>query len=136
MTAPDDYAAQLPAFPMFLGCEMVENTSERVVLKAEVTGTLLNRNGVLHGGAALGMADSAGGQLAAANLPPGWATTTIESKTNFLRPVRLGEVVTITSIPLHVGKTTMLLQTTVTRSDGKVAAIVSQTQMIFLWSQK
>lgn len=136
MTAPDDYAARLPAFPLGLGCTLVENTPGRVVLTATVTEALLNRNGVLHGGAILGMADAAGGQVASANLAPGLATTTIESKCNFLRPVRLGDVATVTAVPLHVGRTTMLIQTTVTRSDGKVAAVASQTQMIFHWSQE
>lgn len=134
MTAPGDYAARLPAFPTGLGCEMVENGPERVVLTARVTEVLLNRNGVLHGGALLGIGDSAGGQVASANLAPGMATTTIESKANFLRPVRLGDVVTVTSVPQHVGRTTMVIQTTITRSDGKVAALMSQTQMIFRWS--
>lgn len=134
MTDKDGYAARLPAFPALLGCEMVENSAARVVLRATVTDALLNRNGVLHGGALMGMADSGGGQVASANLPPGRATTTIESKVNFLRPIRLGDTATITSVPLHVGRTTMLIQTTITRPDGKVAAIVSQTQMIFDWS--
>lgn len=136
MTEPDGYAARLPAFPELLGCEMVENSADRVVLHATVTEALLNRNGVLHGGALMGMADSAGGQVASANLPPGRATTTIESKVNFLRPVRLGDVATMTSVALHVGRTTMLIQTTVTRPDGKVAAIVLQTQMVFDWAPK
>jgi 1,4-dihydroxy-2-naphthoyl-CoA hydrolase len=136
MTTPETIAAQLPAFPEYLGCTIVETSTDRVVLRAAVTETLLNRNGVLHGGAVLGMADSAGGQLAAANLQPGRATTTIESKANFLRPLRLGDVVTVTAVPLHLGKTTMLIQTTITRPDGKVAAIVTQTQMTLDWVAK
>jgi len=134
MATPSDYAAGLPAFSKLIGCEMVENTPERVVLKAKVVGDLLNRNGVLHGGAMLGMADSAGGQLASANLPAGRATATIESKANFLRPIRLGDEVTITSVPLHLGRTTMMIQTTLARSDGKIAAIVSQTQIVLDWA--
>jgi 1,4-dihydroxy-2-naphthoyl-CoA hydrolase len=133
MTTADQRASRLPPFPELLGCSIVEISPERVVFQARVTEALLNRNGVLHGGAILGMADSAGGQLATANLPAGKATTTIESKTNFLRPVRLGDLVTITAVPLHLGRTTMLIETTITRPDGKVAAIVTQTQMTLDW---
>jgi 1,4-dihydroxy-2-naphthoyl-CoA hydrolase len=133
MTTADHRASRLPPFPELLGCSIVETSPERVIFRAKVTEALLNRNGVLHGGAILGMADSAGGQLASANLQPGKATTTIESKTNFLRPIRLGDEVTITSVPLHLGRATMLIETTITRPDGTVAAIVTQTQMTLDW---
>ena len=63
----------------------------------------------------------------------GKTTTTLESKTNFLRPIRLGDVARAVSLPLHIGRTTQIWQTTITRGDGKAAAIVTQTQVVIDW---
>ena len=95
-----------------------------------VTPELINRNGVLHGGAIMALADNLGGTGAFINLAEGQGTTTIESKTNFLRAVPAGDVLRALSIPLHRGRTTQVWQTTLYRGDGKVAAIVTQTQMV------
>lgn len=67
------------------------------------------------------------------NLPAGKVTTTIESKTNFLRTIPMGQIATGTSLCLHLGRTTSLWQTTISRSDGQVAAIVMQTQLVIDW---
>ena len=98
------------------------------------TENLANRNGVLRGGAIMGFADNLGGTAATINLGPGKATTTIESKTNFIRPIHIGDTVHGRAIALHKGRTTMIWQTTITRNDGKVAAIVTQTQMVMDWN--
>ena len=84
-------------------------------------------------GAIMGLADHVGGTAATINLGPGQATTTLESKTNFLRPIRIGDTAHARCVALHRGRTTMIWQTTITRDDGKVAAIVTQTQMILEW---
>jgi uncharacterized protein (TIGR00369 family) len=76
------------------------------------------------------MADNLGGLATSLNLSSGLTTTTLESKTNFLRPVPLGETAHAVCVPLHRGRTTMVWQTTIMRADGKVAAIVTQTQMV------
>lgn len=128
-TAPHE---QSP-FSESLGIRQVSASPDEVLVRMPATPALANRNGVLHGGAILGMADHAGGTAAIMNLRPGEATTTIESKTNFLRPIRIGDTAHGRCIALHKGRTTMVLQTTVTRDDGKVAAIVTQTQMIMEW---
>ena len=91
---------------------------------------LANRNGVLHGGAMMAFADNLGGTATFLNLPPGAGTTTIESKTNFFAACPLGETVLAETTPLHRGRSTMVWQTRITRSDGKLAAIVTQTQMV------
>ncbi|WP_223825759.1 PaaI family thioesterase, partial [Enterobacter roggenkampii] len=83
-----------------------------------VTQDHANRNGVMHGGAIMALADNLGGTATIINLPEGKTTTTIESKTNFLRPIRIGDTATATAIPLHKGRTTMVWQTTITRGDG------------------
>jgi uncharacterized protein (TIGR00369 family) len=82
----------------------------------------------MHGGALMALADNSGGVCAFLNLPEGArGTATIESKTNFLRAVREGAV-TATTRPLHSGRTMMVLETELTRDDGKLVAKVTQTQ--------
>jgi uncharacterized protein (TIGR00369 family) len=85
--------------------------------------------GALHGGALMTLADSAGAVCAFLNLPEGATTSTIESKTNFFRGVRDGEVVA-TARPLHVGRTTIVVQTDLRDLDDKRVALVTQTQAV------
>ncbi|MGB3475736.1 MAG: PaaI family thioesterase [Mycobacterium sp.] len=85
--------------------------------------------GILHGGALMAFADTAGAVCAVVNLPQGASTSTIESKTNFFRAVRDGAV-TATSIPLHVGRTTIVVQTDLSDDNGKMVARVTQTQAV------
>ncbi|MFL0181308.1 MULTISPECIES: PaaI family thioesterase [unclassified Mycobacterium] len=85
--------------------------------------------GMLHGGALMAFADTAGAVCAVVNLPQGASTSTIESKTNFFRAVRDGAV-TATSIPLHVGRTTIVVQTDLSDDNGKLVARVTQTQAV------
>ena len=85
--------------------------------------------GVVHGGALMTMADSLGAVCAFLNLPAGALTTTIESKTNFFRPVSQGSVHGTTT-PLHVGRTTIVVQTDLRDDAGKRVALVTQTQAV------
>ncbi len=126
-------ALDQPAFARLLGFRLVSITQDEVVAEVAVVNELANRNGVMHGGAIMAMADNLGGTATMINLPPGKTTTTLESKTNFLRPIRIGDMATGRSVPLHRGRTTMVWQTTITRGDGKVAAIITQTQMVIDW---
>ena len=126
-------ALDQPAFARLLGFRLVSITQDEVVAEVAVVNELANRNGVMHGGAIMAMADNLGGTATMINLPPGKTTTTLESKTNFLRPIRIGDTATGRSVPLHRGRTTMVWQTTITRGDGKVAAIITQTQMVIDW---
>lgn len=84
---------------------------------------------MLHGGALMAFADTVGAVCAVANLPPRASTSTIESKTNFFRAVREGTV-TATSVPLHVGRTTIVVQTDLTDDREKLVARVTQTQAV------
>lgn len=126
-------AENQPDFARHLGASLVSASPDLVEFKLPVTGALANRNGVLHGGAIMGLADNAGGTATFLNLPEGVSTTTIESKTNFLRPIRIGDVAHACCKPLHRGRSMQVWQTTARRGDGKVAAIVTQTQMILDW---
>lgn len=78
-------------FAEHLGARMTLATPDRVEFEMKVTSFLANTNGVLHGGAIMGLADNVGGVATILNLPENRNTTTIESKTNFMRPVRMGK---------------------------------------------
>ena len=84
---------------------------------------------VLHGGALMALADSLGAVCAYLNLPDDTVTSTIESKTNFFRGLRSGRA-TATSTPVHVGRTTIVVQTDIRDDRGKRLALVTQTQAV------
>ena len=85
----------------------------------------------LHGGYLMTVADTLGAMCAAENLPAGAGTTTIESKTNFMGAVRSGSI-RVRSEPVHVGRTTIVVQTDITRHDGKLVSRTTQTQAVLL----
>ena len=87
--------------------------------------------GMLHGGAIMALADNVGGAGTVANLPKGARTATIESKTNFFAAIPVGDMARAECTPLHRGRTTMVWQTKITRSDGRLCALVMQTQIVF-----
>jgi 1,4-dihydroxy-2-naphthoyl-CoA hydrolase len=139
MTAKDDspddrriqtIAADQPRFAKLMGIKLIEVSRDRVVAEIVVREELTNRNGGLHGGAVMGIADNMGGTATFVNMPAGAGTTTIESKTNFFAAVPAGDTIRAECTPLHRGRTTMVWQTRIIRSDGRLAAIVIQTQLI------
>jgi 1,4-dihydroxy-2-naphthoyl-CoA hydrolase len=85
--------------------------------------------GTMHGGALMGFADTLGAICAFLNLPEGATTATVESKTNFFRPVRDGHV-NGNSKPLHVGRSFIVVQTELVDDDGRAVGIVTQTQAV------
>lgn len=112
-----------------LGIELVTATPEQVTARLTWTPDLCTAGGVLHGGALMALADTSGAICAYLNLPPGaTATTTIESKTNFLRAVTAGTV-SASSSPLHRGRTLAVVETELTDDHGRLAAKVTQTQI-------
>jgi uncharacterized protein (TIGR00369 family) len=119
-----------PPFARLLGAQIVEATWDRVVAEIVVREELTNRNGVLHGGAIMAIADNLGGAASFINIPAGASTTTIESKTNFFVAVPVGDKLRAECTPLHRGRTTMVWQTRIIRGDGRLAALVTQTQLI------
>ena len=131
----DRIAFDQPAFARLLGFRLISAEPDEVLAELSVTQDLSNRNGVMHGGAIMALADNIGGTATMINLPQGKTTTTLESKTNFLRPIRIGDTARARCVPLHKGRTTMVWQTTITRGDGKTAAIVTQTQVVIDWKE-
>jgi len=113
-----------------LGVEIVEATKERVVGRLLVREDLCTGWHTIHGGTVMAFADTLGATGAYLNLPEGASTTTIESKTNFIAPAKVGTVVTAESLPIHIGRRSSVWQTRITRDDGKLVAIVTQTQMV------
>lgn len=112
-----------------LGLRMISLTRNKVIAEMPIKPMHLNRVGRVNGGAIMAFADAVGAAGAVFNLPPGHRTGTIESKTNFFAPGK-GPLLKAVSIPLHIGRTTSVWQTTIRNVDGRVAAIVTQTQIV------
>ena len=112
-----------------LGIELVDARAEEVRARLEWSARLCTTGGVLHGGVLMSLADTAGAMCAFLNLPPGGATSTIESKTNFFRAVREGHVEAVAR-PLHVGRSTVVVQTDLLDASGRRIAQVTQTQAV------
>ncbi len=114
-----------------LGITATQFDAERVVLQLAWKPELCTSGGLLHGGALMALADSAGGASAFLNLPEGaTGTSTIESKTNFLGAVREGASVTATAVPLHRGGTTIVVETELRTDSGALVAKTTQTQAV------
>jgi len=122
---------QMPLpFASLLGIRYVSAGKERVTAELPVREELCTRPAVLHGGAIMAFADTLGAAATVLNLPEGAGTTTLESKTNFLASAPVGMVVHGETTPVHRGKRTMVWQTRVTTSEGRLVALVTQTQMV------
>ena len=117
-------------FASLMGVEITEREKARVVGRLTVREDLCTSGGILHGGAYMAFADTLGAVAGALNLRPGTGTTTLESKTNFLGSARVGQTVTGETTPLHVGRRSSVWQTRVTNDEGRLLALVIQTQMV------
>lgn len=112
-----------------LGVKLVSLGKKRVRAEMPVKAGHLNRSGRVNGGAIMAFADVLGATGTVANLPPGHRTMTLESKTNFFAAGE-GPALSAVAVPLHIGRLTMVWQTTVKNADGRTVAIVTQTQMV------
>lgn len=115
--------------PHALGVRLGALTRKKVTGEMRIGSRHMNRSGRVNGGAIMAFADVLGAMGTVVNLPPGHHTTTLESKTNFFaagEPPLLKAV----SVPLHIGRTTMVWQTTISNPDGRKVAIVTQTQIV------
>lgn len=127
---PQEFVEQAMPLAALLGMRAVHIDPQEVVLSMAWRADLCTAGGLLHGGVVMALADSAGGTCAFLNLPDGAAgTSTIESKTNFFAGVRDGTV-TATGKPLHVGRTTIVVETDVFTEQGRRVAKVIQTQAV------
>jgi 1,4-dihydroxy-2-naphthoyl-CoA hydrolase len=115
--------------PGHFGIRITEVDKDKLIGELDVDDRHLNNSGHVHGGALAAFADDLGGALAALNVAPGFRTATIESKTNIFRACAPGRLTGI-AVPVHVGRRTIVLQTSIYRADGKLAAMMIQTQMV------
>ena len=129
LVTPEDVSAAMP-FAALLGVELVAASPEEVRARVGWDASRCTAGGILHGGALMGLADCAGGLCAFLNLPDGaTGTATIESKTNFFRPVSSGHV-EATSHVLHAGRSTVVVETDLRDAEGRHVARVTQTQAV------
>jgi len=126
----DKLRRNVPPFMKLLGAELVSATLDRIEARLVVRDDMGNGSGITHGGVYMSFADYLGAIGTVVNLPKGATTTTMESKTNFFRPARSGHVITGVSTPVHKGRRTMVWQTRLTDKDGKLLAMITQTQMV------
>jgi uncharacterized protein (TIGR00369 family) len=117
-------------FAELLGIEFVSVAADKIVAEMTVRGDLCTRPAVLHGGAVMAFADTLGATGTIVNLPEGAGTTTIESKTNFVAPAPAGTKVVGEATPVHRGRRTMIWQTRVSTPEGRLVALVTQTQLV------
>jgi 1,4-dihydroxy-2-naphthoyl-CoA hydrolase len=122
-------ARRLP-FAELLGIDLVSAEPERIVGEMTVRPELCTRPDVLHGGAIMAFADTLGALATIANLRDGAGTTTIESKTSFIGAAPAGTRIVGETTPIHRGRRTMVWQTRVTTTEGKLVAVVMQTQLV------
>jgi 1,4-dihydroxy-2-naphthoyl-CoA hydrolase len=117
-------------FAELLGLEFISASPDKIVAEMIVREDLCTRPAVLHGGAVMAFADTLGATGTIVNLPEGAATTTIESKTNFVAPAPAGTRVIGEAIPIHRGRRTMIWQIRVLTPEGRLVALVTQTQLV------
>jgi uncharacterized protein (TIGR00369 family) len=117
-------------FPGLVGVKLLEVSPERVVGELEVRQNVSTTGGTLHGGAYMAFGDTLGAVGTFLNLPPGTTTTTTDSSTKFTAAAKLGTKVRGECVALHRGRTTMVWQTSITNEQGKLCAVVTQTQLV------
>jgi 1,4-dihydroxy-2-naphthoyl-CoA hydrolase len=119
-----------PLFPGLIGVRIVEIALERVVAELVVRPDLCTIGGVLHGGVYMAFADTLGAIGTILNMPQGKRTTTTDSSTKFIGAGRVNTTVVGECLALHRGRTTMVWQTTIRSVEGKLCAVVTQTQLV------
>jgi uncharacterized protein (TIGR00369 family) len=131
VTLLDKINAMKMPFAELKGVTFVEAEQDRVVARMLVRPDLCTLGHTIHGGAVMAFADSVGAAATVINLPPdAKGTTTIESKTNFVGGAKEGTTITATATPMHRGRRTQVWQTRIEGENGKLVAVVTQTQMV------
>lgn len=130
MNTLDELERNMPPFASLMGVKLVSAAPERVTAEMTVRDDLCTRPAVLHGGAIMAFADTLGAVGTVINLPQGAGTTTLESKTNFIASAPVGAKVIGECVAIHRGKRTMVWQTRVTSEEGRLLAMITQTQMV------
>jgi uncharacterized protein (TIGR00369 family) len=119
-----------PLFSGLMGVQLTQLAPDRVLAEMPVRPDLCTTGGILHGGAVMAFADTLGAVGTFLNLAEGKRTTTTDSSTKFMAAARVNTTVTGESVALHRGRTTMVWQTSITNAEGKLCAVVTQTQLV------
>jgi len=119
-----------PLFPGLMGVRLRELAQDRVLAELTVRPDLCTTGGILHGGAVMAFADTLGAIGTVLNLAEGKRTTTTDSSTKFIAGAKVNTVVIGESVALHRGRTTMVWQTSIRNAEGKLCAVVTQTQLV------
>jgi 1,4-dihydroxy-2-naphthoyl-CoA hydrolase len=119
-----------PLFPGLMGVRITALAPDRVSAEMLVRPDLCTGGGILHGGAYMAFADTLGAVGTVINMPQGKRTTTTDSSTKFISGARVNTTVRAECVALHRGRTTMVWQTTISSAEGKLCAVVTQTQLI------
>jgi 1,4-dihydroxy-2-naphthoyl-CoA hydrolase len=117
-------------FPGLMGVRLVGVGPDRVVAELAVRPNLCTTGGILHGGAIMAFADTLGAVGTFVNLPEGKRTTTTDSSTKFIAGAPVGTTVVGECVALHRGRTTQVWQTSIRAQEGKLCAVVTQTQLV------
>jgi uncharacterized protein (TIGR00369 family) len=128
-TVSSDQLAAMQPFAALAGVEVTQAAAESVIGRLAWAPERCTAGDIMHGGALMTLADGLGGLCAFLNLPEGATTATVESKTNFFRPVR-GGMVTGTSAVLNKGRTLITVQTSLRDDQGRLVAQTTQTQAV------
>lgn len=118
-----------PLFPGLMGVRLLELADDRVLAELQVRPELCTTGGILHGGAVMAFADTLGAIGSYLGLAPGQRTTTTDSSTKFIGSARMHSLVTGECVALHRGRTTQVWQTSLRTADGRLCAVVTQTQL-------
>ena len=119
-----------PLFPGLMGVRITEASPERIVAEMDVRPDLCTAGAILHGGAYMAFADTLGAVGTVINLPAGKITTTTDSSTKFIAGAKVNTTVVGECVALHRGRSTMVWQTVIRNSAGKLCAVVTQTQLV------
>jgi 1,4-dihydroxy-2-naphthoyl-CoA hydrolase len=119
-----------PPFAALIGFEIIDVMPERAAARMKIRPEFCNRNGVAAGGVLIALANTLGTVATKAKLRIGANTTTTESTTNFIASLLVGDIALAECKLVHDGEEMMVWQTKITRGDGRLAAVVTQTQLI------
>lgn len=119
-----------PMFPGLMGVRITALAPDKVSAEMLVRPDLCTGGGILHGGAYMAFADTLGAVGTVINMPQGKRTTTTDSSTKFISGAKVNTTVTAECVALHRGRTTMVWQTTISSAEGKLCAVVTQTQLV------
>ena len=122
----------MPPIARTMGLRLTEASDGIAVFECEIGEHLLNPFGVVHGGIALILVDSAAGCAVQTRLEPGVGYASIETKVNFTAPIRANSgVAKATGRVLSLGRRIATAQAAVHGSDGRLLAHGTSTIMVF-----